>query len=282
MEKALGIPYIVGAYIEAKPTQNKTVEFAKIQSFLKDYVVHFASKNNLVLSDFDTQFINYGKTELVYVLTVQEKERYTLLVGQPILECGKVFQEAENLKELHKVDKNVVAPIDYFSSGNHELYVTPYINQARCIASYGNNWGMYVPEPHYRFVEFNFAQQRIVNTCMIAKIVSLYDDKTQSGISNCKLGGGDFMLPKGWENESPTIESTLNSILLIAARDKINCSFEEYKNLIRKEFSQITIDKDGFKLNIRGRVAMSNEEIENGIKIGCKIKDEINKSKDYH
>ena len=262
MEKALGIPYMVGEYVITTPTQSKIVEIAKIQSFLQDYIIHFALKNNLGFSDLDIQFINYGKTELVYVLTVKDKERFTLLVGQPALEFGKVLQEAENLKELHKIDKNVIAPIEYFSSKKHELYVTPYINQARCIASLGNKWGMYVPEPSYRFVQFNAEQQKIVNTCMIAKLISLYNEETQSGISNCKLGGGDFMLPKGWENETPTIENTLNSLFLMSARDKIKCSFKDYQDLVRKEFSQRTIDRSGFKLNIRGRVAMNFDEIE--------------------
>lgn len=64
---------------------------------------------------------------------------------------------------------------------------------------------MYIPEPYYRFKHFTPKQEKVVNSCIIAKLVILYDFETQEGISSCKLGGGDFMLPKGWEKENPTI-----------------------------------------------------------------------------
>ena len=76
---------------------------------------------------------------------------------------------------------------------------------------------------------------------MIAKLVSLYDFENQEGISSCKLGGGDFMLPKGWEKQKPTIENTLNNLYLIAAREKIKCSFDKYISIIKDEFSRATI-----------------------------------------
>ena len=81
----------------------------------------------------------------------------------------------------------VVAPVEYYSYGDQELYVTPYIKQARCVASDGF-WGMYVPEPYYRFVWFSLEQADVVNKCMIAKLLSYYDFKNGEGISACKLG----------------------------------------------------------------------------------------------
>ena len=42
----------------------------------------------------------------------------------------------------------------------------------------------------------------------------------KEGICSCKLGGGDFMLQKGWEDETLIIENTLNNLYLIAARKK--------------------------------------------------------------
>lgn len=212
------------------------------------------------------------KTELVYVLSEKSGRRVTLLVKQPAVQLGKVNQEAQNLLALRKIDENVVSPIDYFQLGDQELYVTPYINQARCVASYGS-WGMYVPEPYYRFEPFTAEQERIVNSCMIAKLVSLYDSVKREGICSCKLGGGDFMLPKGWETEIPTVEDTLNKLYLIAAREKVKCSFEEYLSIIRDEFSRTTITENPKNLivNIRGRVPMKTEDIESGIKIGQAI-----------
>lgn len=105
---------------------------------------------------------------------------------------------------------------------------------------------------------------------MISKLVSLYDFEKQEGISHCKLGGGDFMLQKGWETSPPTIENTLNQLYLISAREKVKCSFEEYLQLIEKEFSQTTIDKNQsqFILNVRGRVPMQMIDIDAGINLG--------------
>ena len=178
----------------------------------------------------------------------------------------RLFEDGE-LRTLK--DKNVLAPIDYFALDDQELYVTPYINQARCIASY-TKWGMYIPEPFYRFESFTKEQEFIVNTCMIAKLVSLYDHEKQEGICSCKIGGGDFMLPKGWENKFPTIENTLNNLYLIAARKKINCSYLEYLKILRSEFSRTTISEpqEDIIINLRGRVPMDINNIEAGIKLG--------------
>ena len=134
-------------------------------------------------------------------------------------------------------------------------------------------WGMYVPEPFYRFDNFTDEQERDVNACMIAKLVSLYNFEKGQGIAGCKLGGGDFMLPKGWETQAPTIKNTLNNLYLIAAREMITCAFNDYLNVIRREFSRMTIDENEDKLliNIRGRVPMDINDIESGIELGKQL-----------
>ena len=270
--KAIGIGMINPAYIEVNELQDKDYEYKKISKFLKKYMLNYAEQNGLNVNDLRIQFINYGKTELVYVLTEPNGERVTILTKQPAVEFGKIKQEAQNLRDLKQVDKKVVAPIDYYRFGDQELYVTPYINQARCVASYGT-WGMYIPEPFYRFEDFTSEQEQIVNTCMIAKLVSLYNFEKGQGVASCKLGGGDFMLPKGWEDETPTIKNTLNNLYLIAAREMLDCSFDEYLDIIRSEFSRRTIDEkqDELLLNLRGRVPMQIEDIENGIELGKQI-----------
>lgn len=272
MLKNLGIGSIHPLYIEVKEDQNVEEEYAKIVRFLRTFIFYYAEKYNADSRDINIRFINYGKTELVYVLTEKSGYRVTLLVKQPAVELGAVKKEADNLKELKKYDEKVVAPIDYFSVDGQELYMTPYINQARCVAS-DRCWGMYIPEPYYRFENFTEQQAKIVTTCMIAKLVSFFDFKNNEGIKGCKLGGGDFMLLKGWELQVPTIENTLENLYFIAARDKIHCSFEEYLNIIRKEFSRRTINESQEQLvmNLRGRVAMSPEDIESGIKLGQQL-----------
>lgn len=269
---ALGIGTFSSAYIEVNESQNKNYEYRKIRKFLNKYMVVYANKNGLDVRDLKIKFINYGKTELVYVLVEPNGKKVTILAKQPAVEFGKVKQEAQYLRALKNVDNKVIAPIDYYQLGNQELYVTPYINQARCVASYGS-WGMYVPEPFYRFVNFTKEQEQVVNACMIAKLVSLYDFDKNQGIASCKLGGGDFMLSKGWEKEAPTIQGTLENLYLIAAREKIDCSFEDYLDIIRSEFSRRTIyeNQDKILLNIRGREPIKIENIEIGIKLGKQI-----------
>lgn len=272
MIKNIGIGHINPSYVEVNEIQDKDDEYRKILRFLELFVKHYIVNKGLSFEDVKLEFINYGKTELVYVLTEKSGERVTLLIKQPAVRLGEVYQEMQNLLELKERDDSVVAPKDYFQVGDQELYVTPYINQARCVASDGT-WGMYVPEPIYRFVSFSKEQEKIVNTCMIAKLVSLYDHDKLEGISCCKLGGGDFMLEKGWEQETPTIEGTLNQMYLIAARSKVKCSFEEYLDIIRKEFSKATIKEDQSQLviNLRGRVPMNPSVIEDGINLGLSL-----------
>lgn len=276
MEKSkqnMGIGMMCSAYIFTRPDQETWAEYAKIEKFVHNYARKFATSKGKTIQDFDLEFINYGRTQLVYVLTDKTTdEKVTILAKQPVVEYGKVKQEAQNLRDLKKVDNHVVAPIDYYSVDEQELYVTPYIPQARCVAS-DTKWGMYVPEPFYRFDNFTTEQEQLVNACMIAKLVSLYDFKKGQGIGGCKLGGGDFMLPKGWETQPPTIRNTLNSLYLIAAREMLKCSFDEYLDIIRSEFSRSTINEnqDELLINVRGRVPMNSNDIENGIELGRKI-----------
>ena len=261
-----GIELFSPAYIEVNGEQDINEEFEKIKRFLALYMD--VSEEALMI-----EFINYGSTELVFVVTYLDGRRVTLLVKQPAVSYGKVKEEADNLTELNKRDKNVIAPIEYFANSGQELYATPYIMQARCVASFNGAWGMYVPEPYYRFEPFTSEQASVVNRCMIAKLVSLYDQDKEEGIACCKLGGGDFMLPRGWESKPATIEETLEQIYLIAAREKIKCTFEEYLQIIRDEFSRATIDEDQSNLimNLRARAPIDISDIEAGIELGKSI-----------
>lgn len=263
-----GIGQMDDYYLNTNPNQNKALEYAKICDFLDKYLSHFSITHQVAKDHLGLEFINYGKTQLVYVLSQKDSSQMlTLLVKQPAIKLGAVKQECDNLQKLATSDSSVVAPIDYFSLEDQELYVTPYINQARCIAS-DKSWGIYVPEPIYTFQSFTPQQESIVNTCMIAKLVSLYNPTLQEGLAQCRLGGGDFILPKNWEQQPPTIENTLNNLQLIAARQTISCPLEIYEQLLINEFSQTTIEKEGFVINDRGRVPMNICDIQNGIELG--------------
>ena len=275
-----GIVNMHYGYIETNSNQDKSTEYGKIETLLHKYMEHFAKRNKTSISNLELTFINYGKTEIVYILKNNSNNYIeTLLVKQPKEKFGTVKKEYENLKLLAKKDQKVINPIDYFCDKGQELYVTLYINQARCVASY-NTWGMYVPEPYYRFVPFTKKQESIVNMCMIAKLISLYNLEKGTGISQCKLGGGDFMLEKGWEDEKLSISNTLNSLYLIAARSTIKCPLSTYLDILRDEFSKATINEKGnnLLLNLRGRVPMDKDDIELGIELGTKLL----KNKDYN
>ena len=277
LSENLGIKSDFHWYLELAENQNGLEEYLKINEFLNSYREYYASQRNLDSSNINIEFINYGRTQLVFVLTEPSGEQVTILVKQPAVEFGKVFQEANNLVELQSRDSNVIAPIDYFENGECELYVTPYLKQARCVASDGDSWGVYVPEPIYRFDEFDTKQADIVNACMIAKLVELYDSKKGQGIASCKLGGGDFMLAKGYESGVMTEDWIFQNLFLIASREKIDCSFAEYLDILRDEFSRRTIreDEKSLKVNIRGRVPMTKFQIEKGISMGierCHLK----------
>ena len=279
--EALGIPSAGYEYMRVLPSQEgwhqRINEFFKIRNFLIDVI------NSIQIREFQgpnkrLQFINYGDTQLVYVLTVG-KRMYTLLVGQPATEFGVVKKEYENLRLLGKNNReNIVIPIKYCQDRNNhkELYVTNYIYQARCIGIEDTEWGIWIPEPEYHFQEFSQEFKSIINSSMIAILVKCFDDKNNLGIGACRLDGGDFMLEKGFENEKITYESILRRIKLISARELLPMSLKEYVNKIEEEFSKSNIKKDGDKpmlINHNGKATMSLEEIHKGIELGYKLRE---------
>ena len=279
--EALGIPSTGYEYMRVLPSQEewhqRIKEFFKIRDFLLDIIdsnqiKEFQGENRRI------QFINYGDTQLVYVLTVG-KRMYTLLVGQPATEFGVVKKEYENLRLLGKNNReNIVIPIKYCQDRNNhkELYVTNYIYQARCIGIEDTEWGIWIPEPEYHFQEFSQEFKSIINSSMIAILVKCFDDKNNLGIGACRLDGGDFMLEKGFENEKITYESILRRIKLISARELLPMSLKEYVNKIEEEFSKSNTKKDGDKpmlINHNGKATMSLEEILKGIELGYKLRE---------
>lgn len=110
----ISIGYIEPDYIEVNEEQDINTEYKKIKAFLNRYVERYSKNNKVPIEDLTIEFINYGKTELVYVLSEKTGKRTTLLVKQPAVQLGKIKQEAQNLITLEKRSKNIVAPIDYF------------------------------------------------------------------------------------------------------------------------------------------------------------------------
>lgn len=274
-----GLPNNSLSYLKLSDKQSLLNEFVKTDHFLrknfKNYLITEAPE--LIEPNMKLQFINYGDTELVYVLYSDNKQ-YAVLVGQPMTEFGSIKEEFNNLKYLAQDNPDfIVKPLHYFTNGERELFIAPYIYKARCIAS-TNKWGIYVPEPNYHFEEFTDEQRFIVNSSMIALLIKTYNEEKELGICSCKLGGGDFILDRNWTNMKLSRENILNNMKIVAARELIYLSLEDYIDLIKREFVKITYyENEKYRnqtilINQKGRVPMDKEEIEEGISLGLKLR----------
>lgn len=254
--------------------QDRLIEFEKTNKFLNDLI-----KNNPnYFNNSNIEFINYGDTELVYVIDENGFKR-TLLVGQPNTSFGEVKTEYNNLIKLHFEHPDlIICPIAYFYNDDREAYLTPYIYQARCIASQDIGYGSYIPDPYYHFEKYNEDDEYLITSVMVANLVKLYNDKEQLGLASCKLGGGDFILEKEYDNEPHTIENTFKSMHLIAARKLIKIDFKDYLNLLRTELIKKTyykniVEKDyNIIINLKNRIPIKEEAVENGITLGLKLR----------
>ena len=276
----LGIPGNGYEYQNLASTQDATDEFFRTQSFLKKVFLEriIVEAPELVDPNMTLQFINYGDTQQVYVLTANGKQ-WSVLVTQPGTKHGTGKREFDNLRHLATINSDVIVkPEYYFEDNGKELYIAPYIYQARCIASQDHGYGIYVPEPYYRFDTFTPRDREVVNTCMIANLVRLYDDKNNLGIGSCKIGGGDFILDKAWDRSKKDIDDTLKSMRLIAARDMVHMSFDDYLQQLLIEFSERTYyknieDRDpNILINHKNRIPMTYGEIGEGIELGKSLK----------
>ena len=81
----LGTPSIDTEYVFISQDQNLLKEIIKIDRFINDslFIIH-KELGEIV----DIQFLNYGYTQLVLVITMIDETKYTLLVNQPSVEYG--------------------------------------------------------------------------------------------------------------------------------------------------------------------------------------------------
>ena len=276
--ESLGIEEYGEWYIRHLPEQNEKEEFKKVN----DFISFFISKTDMeeLKGKKHIKFINYGDTQLVFVVTINEEKQYALLLNQPKTEAGQGLEEYNNLINLNKNHPdNVIKPLKYYvnpSNPQQELYITPYYFKARCVGVNEKDWGVWIPEPDYHFKDFNPTERKIINKCMIALVVKLYDEKNKKGISKWRFDGGDFMLLKGFEKEEINEENILKKLLMISARKLITIEFNEYvdkmrielKNGLKEEDEKIIIGK-----NLR--CPFSEEEIEEGIKFGMNLREKL-------
>lgn len=274
-DNSLGIPDNCYLYLSINEKQSRDLEYQKNDNFLK-WVVQ---EHPEVFSDnTKLEFINYGDTELVYVVHDNNQKR-VLLIGQPAIQFGTVKKEYDILQKLYQQNPSlIVSPTHYFKAEDKEAYLAPYFYQARCIATQNHGYGVYIPEPYYRFEKFNDDEEYLVNTAIVASMVSLYNEEENLGLAACKIGGGDFILEKDYDSEEHNIENTVKRLHLIAARELIDIELKDYIQLLRHELSKITYyrkqserDKN-ILINYKNRYPMSSESIEDGIALGLKLR----------
>ena len=276
----LGIPSSGIEYLNLTSKQNRFEEYLKTKVFLYNtFERNLASFTpDLVGDHMEIQFINYGDTELVYVFTSNNKN-YAVLVGQPSIQFGVVKEEFDNLNKLALQNPEVIVkPHYYISNENREMYIAPYYFQARCIASQNNGWGLFIPEHYYRFALFSEEEKLLVNICIIANLIKLYNEEENLGLASCKIGGGDFILEKNWNVDAKTIDNTLQKMKLIAARKLINIPLNQYIELLKKEFLLNTYYKNieerdpSILINHKASVPMDKDDIEKGVQLGLKLR----------
>ena len=116
---------------------------------------------------------------------------------------------------------------------------------------------------------------------MIANLVRLYDDEKGRGIGACKIGGGDFILDKTWDTSDKSIDSTLSSMKLIAAREMVPMTLSDYEQQLLIEFSERTYYKrledrnPNILINHKNRIPMTYGEIGNGIELGRQLRKKL-------
>lgn len=280
-EDSLGISNYGMHYLKM-PSERNSIEDTLEEFFgIHNFINQVASSNTV--PEFQgkqkrLQFINYGSTQLVYVLTIDENRQYTFLVNQPAIQFGIGRREFENLRILSKDNRdNVVTPLYYFAdknNANRELYVTPYYYQSRCIGVEDKEWGMWIPEPEYFFYDFKAQNRKIINATMVALLVKLYDDKGKRGLSEVRLDGGDFMIEKGFEDYDINFKNVLKRMKLIAARKLEPMGLDEYISRIRQELSgKVTDNREIRVIGKMLRRPLEADEIEDGIRLGIILRE---------
>lgn len=247
--EALGINDYDFIYYELNPEQQPIEEVIKTSEFIENDFANYLKENypNYYSKNIRIKFINFRHMEVVYVLDNGHK-KYTLLMGQPNLEYGRVKNEYDNLKILSKNNDDVVSPLLYYGNPNYhrEVYMTTYYYQARCISYLDEKLGIYVPEPDYHFEEFKEDDKDVIEEVITAKIISLYNQNTHIGLDEFNVNSGDFILEKGFEDTINNVNNVFNDMKVIAARSLVNISLDDYIDLIYERlamFDSENIDK---------------------------------------
>ena len=218
--------------------------------------------------EINLNFINWGNVQIIYLATIDES-KFAVSINQPHTALGNIKREYHNLQRLVEIDDRfVVKPHVYFTDHENELFVSDYVENARCIfAGSGYMHGMFDPLPRYHFETFSPEVSSNVYSAMIALLVRYHQDG--KGIAKTQIAGDDFILTQDFEGDA------IPHIKLISARSFVNCSLDEYVDMLKREFVQGTHYSKvsrGVKVNYKSSLPMPLEDIEKGIEMGMEMR----------
>jgi hypothetical protein len=119
----------------------------------------------------------------------------------------------------------------------------------------------------------------IINSNIIALLVNYYDEKNNRGLAQTQVSGNDFILGKDLKKDA--ITQLPYTLKLIAARNFIEVSFQEYCEMLRCEFllgtnrDDIDVVSGKLKINHKSKLAMTEREIAVGIAWGEILRSQV-------
>lgn len=247
-------------------------EYTKLENFLFNYKKHYARACGINVSNVEIKFINWGTDALVFVLINKAHKTFcTLVVNQPELSPQELKNQFELAKKFSKIESSIIAPTEFFESDGKALINLPYLMQAKCISCLKGKLGVYVPEPNYHFEEFSEKEKQVIDSCIIAKLVASFNHKKQQGLADVRLIMGDFVLDRNCKADL-SLEKLFEKTSLIACRKVVNCSFLEYVNLLKTEFSAVSMNNErNYQINPNNIIntlsstSMTPQSIQKGI-----------------
>ncbi|MBR7090854.1 MAG: hypothetical protein IKC79_00195, partial [Clostridia bacterium] len=195
MDDNLGMSKSRELYAYAINNRSMMKEYFITHKFLNKFVKEYCKNNGISKKDVDVQFISFGYKGLIFVMKYNNTYK-TLAVANPRrnYKFGELSTEAERLKRFGGIGSGILVPELYYADdgklGQRELIMTDYIYQARPISNLDNKFGIYIPEPEYRFEATTESQTKAMKSAIIAKLVASFDIQIQKGIAGVEVISG--------------------------------------------------------------------------------------------
>ncbi|KAJ5075859.1 hypothetical protein M0811_06721 [Anaeramoeba ignava] len=233
---------------------------------------------------YEIEFVNYGYLEIIFRLkfTYESKQFSFIIISSQLPSyVDKVHQDFIHTKDFQQYFPNFILQVfdyDEFKLSKSNLPISFFtqidINLCRCIAkneSYSQNWGIYNPEPIYRFEPFDDELSEFTKQMIIASLIGTYNHQLQKGVACSRASGDDFILLRTFDYSPKSMKECWR---MISVRDEIEIDFQSYCDLVTKEFqiptklSDKQVIDNSIKINHKSKEAFSLETIQKGIELG--------------